>query len=300
MNLLSRLKYAPFVTQLVVTRCCNLSCAYCNEFDSNAQAIDVDTLKARAQKLKKLGAFSITLTGGEPLTHPSIFELIKYCRHTLKFLRTTMISNGYLLTPAIIQQLNECGLQDLQISIDGVHANDTTKKSLASLKKKLDELKQHARFNVIVSAVIGACPSDESLSVAQYAKKIGFRPRVLLIHNHNGQIQLNKEQAHVYQRIKKLTPRHLYELSDYRERLITKGEAPFKCRAGSRYLYVDEQGLVRWCSQQRDLFERDLLDYTPEDLKREFYSYKKCHAKCTLGCVRSASFFDAWRRQFHN
>ena len=36
--------------------------------------------------------------------------------------------------------------------------------------------------------------------------------------------------------------------------MIESGEAPFKCRSGSRYLYVDEFGSVHWCYQTRDEF----------------------------------------------
>jgi hypothetical protein len=79
--------------------------------------------------------------------------------------------------------------------------------------------------------------------------------------------------------------------------MIREGTAPFKCRAGSRYLYVDEDGMVSWCSQTRDFFRKDLMEYGFEDLKREFYSYKSCQDKCTLGCVRAASSVDGWRRQ---
>jgi len=251
----------------------------------------------RARKLKELGAYSITLTGGEPLTHPDLFALIRFCRFQLKFFRTTLISNGFLLTPQIIESLNASGLQDLQISIDGIYATAQTKKTLSSLRSKLHELKNLARFNVIVSSVVGACPSHEAVAVTKYTKRLGFRPRVLLIHDEKGQIKLDQEQTLAYDQIKEILPHHLYEASNYRDRLIKNGSAPFKCRAGSRYLYVDELGFVRWCSQKKDSFKKDLREYTLKDLQREFHSYKNCHAKCTLGCVRSASFFDEWRSQ---
>jgi hypothetical protein len=39
------------------------------------------------------------------------------------------------------------------------------------------------------------------------------------------------------------------------------------------------------------------MDYTPNDLREQFYGYKPCHATCTLNCSRSNSYFDNWRRQ---
>lgn len=297
MNIIERVQYAPFLTQLVVIRKCNLSCTYCNEFDKTSNPVPLETLKARASKLKELGAFSICLTGGEPTMHPDLFELIRTCRYELKFFKTVMITNGFYITRESVERLNDSGLQDLQISIDGVKPNDVTVKVLDSLRKRLAILHDYARFNVVVSGVIGACPPAESFEVIQFASNMGFRPRVLLIHGPDGQVKLNEEELKAYHEIKKMIPRHFYEISDYRDRIIRTGTAPFKCRAGSRYLYVDEHGIVTWCSQTRDAFRKDLMDYTFEDLKEQFYTYKSCHDKCTLGCVRSASAYDNWRRQ---
>jgi len=297
LSFLQRVQYSPWYTQLVIIRRCNLSCGYCNEFDKTSEPVPLETLKARADKLKELGAFAICITGGEPTMHPDLPELIRYCRHELKFLKTVMITNGFYLKPELIEKLNQAGLQDMQISIDGVKPNDTTVKVLDSLRKRLEFLKQHARFNVVVSGVVGSCPPEESFQVIQHAKDMGFRPRVLLLHDQDGQVKLSQEELLVYERIKKLIPRGFPEMSDYQDVMIKKGTAPFKCRAGSRYLYVDENGIVTWCSQTRDGFRKDLMDYTYEDLKREFYSYKSCQDRCTLGCVRSASSLDNWRRQ---
>ncbi len=296
-NFLKRIQYAPWFTQLVVVRKCNLSCGYCNEYDKTSEPVPLETLKARAKKLKDLGAFSICLTGGEPTIHPDLIELIRYCRHDLKFVKTVMITNGFYLKKELIEQMNEAGLQDMQISIDGVKPNSVTVKVLDSLRKKLELLKLYAKFNVVVSGVVGSCPPEESYEVIKYAKDMGFRPRVLLIHDHDGQVQLNADQLKVYERIKKLVPKGFPDFADYRDEMIDKGTAPFKCRAGSRYLYVDEFGVVTWCSQTRQAFRKNLMDYDFEDLKREFYSYKSCQDKCTLGCVRSSSAMDNWRRQ---
>ncbi|HCU23567.1 MAG TPA: radical SAM protein [Deltaproteobacteria bacterium] len=297
LSFLQRIRYAPWFTQLVVIRKCNLSCKYCNEFDSSSDPIPFSTLRARAEKLKELGAFSINLTGGEPTMHPDLPELIRYCRHDLKFLRTSMISNGFYLKPELIKTLNEAGLQDMQISIDGVKPNEVTVKVLDSLRKRLAYLKEYAKFNVVVSGVIGSCPPEETFEVIRYAKEMNFKPRVLLLHGEDGQVKLNAEEMAVFERIKKMIPRSFPEFTDYRYAMIKNGEAPFKCRAGSRYLYVDENGVVTWCSQTRDAFRKNLMDYSYEDLKREFYTYKSCQDKCTLGCVRAASSVDNWRRQ---
>src|SRR5262245_65831382 len=102
-----------------------------------------------------------------------------------------MISNGFLLRPEFIEALNEAGLQEMQSSIDGVEANDTTQKVLANLKKRLQWLREHARFQVVVSGVLGACPPGEAEEVLSFAKQLGFTQRVLLLHDSNGQMNVS-------------------------------------------------------------------------------------------------------------
>jgi MoaA/NifB/PqqE/SkfB family radical SAM enzyme len=291
-----RLRYSPFLAQMVVIRRCNLSCGYCSEFDKTSQPIPAEILEERLRKLKKLGTFGISLTGGEPTMHPELPRLIRAARE-LRFYRTSMITNGFLLQPELIETLNRAGLQRMQLSIDGVRPNETTQKVLNNLKKRLEWLRDHAQFEVVISAVIGASPPEEADEVVSFVRQLGFGARVLLVHDSEGQLKLGSEELKAFERIVDKLPRIWPEFSDYRKKLVRGRPAPFKCRAGSRYLYIDEHGNVNWCSQTRGAWSKPLLDYTFEDLREQFYNYKTCNPTCTLNCSRSASLFDNWRRQ---
>jgi MoaA/NifB/PqqE/SkfB family radical SAM enzyme len=295
-RILSRLGYSPFLAQMVIIRRCNLSCGYCSEYDKVSNPVPLPVLIERLRKLKSLGTFGISLTGGEPTLHPDLIRLVRKCRE-LRFFRTGMISNGFFLRPDLIEALNQAGLQEMQISIDGVQANETTQKVLANLKKRLRWLRDHARFRVTVSGVIGACPPQEAEEVISFARKMGFTPRVLLVHDNEGQLKLSSDEVKVFEEIVKELPKSWTDFSSYRKRLVRNGSSPFKCRAGSRYLYVDEFGKVNWCSQTRSVWSKNLMDYTLSDLREQFYRYKTCNATCTIGCARSASQLDSWRAQ---
>ena len=71
-----------------------------------------------------------------------------------------MISNGFFLRPDLIEALNEAGLQEMQISIDGVQANDTTQKVLANLKKRLQWLREYAVFESLLVAFSVHAPHE--------------------------------------------------------------------------------------------------------------------------------------------
>ena len=291
-----RLMYSPFLAQMVVTRRCNLSCGYCNEFDETSDPIPKDVLKARIDRLKELGTFSLELTGGEPLMHPDIAELIRYARQR-DFYKVMMISNAYLLNQKKVEELNDAGLMEMQVSVDGVMPNDVTVKVLKPMLPKLKVLAKFAKFKVVMSAVLGAANPEEVLTVVRQAKEFGFRPRVLVLHDGTGKVRLTPGEQAVFEEVRRELGQKFKEAGDYRDRLLSQGSAPFKCRAGARYLYVDEFGDIAWCSQTRGVYKKPLLEYTPADLREQFYTKKDCADSCTIGCVRTQSAYDEWRDQ---
>jgi MoaA/NifB/PqqE/SkfB family radical SAM enzyme len=290
------LKYGPFLAQLVVTRRCNLSCGYCTEYDKTSDPIPFDVLQKRMVKLRELRTWALSLMGGEPTMHPDLLKIIGEMRR-LGFRRRMMTTNATLLTCDMIEGLNREGLTDMSVSVDGVRPNTVTVKVLDTLHKRLELLSNHAKFEVTLSGVIGSSSRAEVLEVIQYAQSHEFNPRLLLIHDENGQLRLSPEELAVYAEAKEKVGRAAREAHDYRERLIQNGEAPFRCRSGARYLYIDEGGMVRWCAQTRTGFGKNIFDYTLDDLREQFYTEKSCSPKCSVGCVRTASAYDEWRPQ---
>jgi len=67
------------------------------------------------------------------------------------------------------------------------------------------------------------------------------------------------------------------------------------CRAGGRFLYICEDGLVHYCSQQRGRPGIPLADYTREDVVREAARPKGCAPFCTISCVHQVSMVDQFR-----
>src|SRR5215813_3875138 len=130
----------PLLAHIIPMRRCNLACTYCNEFDDFSKPVPLATMQARLDKLAALGTTAIGISGGEPLMHPELDEIIAHIRkHRMM---VGMITNGYLLTAERIQRLNRAGLEHLQISIDNVMPDDVSKKSLKVLDKKLQLLAQ--------------------------------------------------------------------------------------------------------------------------------------------------------------
>jgi MoaA/NifB/PqqE/SkfB family radical SAM enzyme len=296
LNVFQWLRYGPWLAQVVVTRRCNLTCGYCTEYDRTSDPVPYDELALRLAKLAELRAWAVCVTGGEPTLHPRLPDLVAEMKR-LGFKRRMLITNGMRLTAKLIDALNRAGLTDMQISVDGVKPNKVTAKTLQPLRKKLELLAEKATFEVVMSGVVGSAPPQDVLEVVDFAKAHGFTPRVLLVHDEDGQSRLSHEELLAYDEAKRRIGDRANEAHGYRGKLIESGEAPFKCRSGSRYLYVDEFGSVHWCYQTRGVFSKDLLAYTYADLREQFDTPKSCSAHCTIGCARTASATDEWRSQ---
>lgn len=290
------LAYGPHLAQVVITRRCNLSCGYCNEYDEVSPPVPTELLKQRIDKLADFGTWFLEFTGGETLLHPDLVELVAYGAER-KFFERWIITNGYLLSPEIVMKLNDAGLTHLQISVDGVTPNATTVKVLKPLKKKIEHLQKHAKFTVQINAVLGAGNDEEVIEVMDFAREAGFRPRASVLHDGHGGMALSEAGRAVMEKVSAAVGKRWTESGDYRARLLATGRADFKCRAGARYLYIDEHGDVSWCSQTRGVFRKALAEYTWDDLRAQFDTVKSCAPTCTVGCVRTASRFDEWREQ---
>src|SRR5207237_8098200 len=99
------LRFGPFLAQIVVTRRCNLSCGYCNEYDDHSPPIPFETLDRRLLKLHQLRTWVVCLTGGEPTLHPELVRIVSRLGQ-LRVRRRQLITNRNLLTPTVMDALN--------------------------------------------------------------------------------------------------------------------------------------------------------------------------------------------------
>jgi MoaA/NifB/PqqE/SkfB family radical SAM enzyme len=262
----------PVMAQIVPMRRCNLSCTYCNEYDDFSKPVPLDEMNRRIDHLGRLGTSIITISGGEPLLHPELDDVIRRIRKNGAL--AGMITNGYLLMPERIQRLNKAGLDHMQISIDNIQPDEVSKKSLKVLDKKLQMLAEHADFHVNINSVVGGG----------------------IIHDGDGQLKpLQNEEARVYFEMRNWKKRNYSRFNKFQEAIANGEPNDWRCRAGSRYLYICENGLVHYCSQQRGFPGVPLAEYTKADLKREFLTEKTCAPHCTVSCVHQISYIDHWR-----
>jgi MoaA/NifB/PqqE/SkfB family radical SAM enzyme len=289
----------PILAQIIPIRRCNLACAYCNEYDKVSEPVPTAEMLRRIDQLAALGTTAITFSGGEPLLHPELETLVGRIRQHGSI--ATLITNGYLLSAERIKRLNRAGLDYLQISVDNVNPDDVSKKSLKVLDQKLGLLAELAEFDVTINSVLGSSigQPEDALTVARRVRELGFKGTVGIIHDHSGQLQpLDERQQGIYNEILQSRRKSFFAFDYYnqfQQNLVRGLPNEWHCRAGSRYLYVCEDGLVHYCSQQRGYPAIPLADYTREHIEHEYKTVKSCAAYCTISCVHQVALVDHLR-----
>jgi MoaA/NifB/PqqE/SkfB family radical SAM enzyme len=286
----------PILAHVIPMRRCNLSCGYCNEYDKVSEPVQLDVMKERLDRLASFGTSVITISGGEPMLHPQIYEIISHIRS--RGMMAGLISNGYYMSRDNIKNLNRAGLEYLQISIDNVKPDKVSQKSLKVIDRYLVYLSQYAKFHVNINSVIGGGIKnpEDALVVAERAIELGFGSTLGVIHDGSGQLKpLSGVEEKVYKKLRRHGKKKFGWLNQFQDNLAYGRPNDWRCRAGARYLYICEDGLVHYCSQQRGFPGIPLEEYTIEHLEHEFYTEKPCAKFCTIACVQQVAMLDNWR-----
>ena len=104
-----------------ITRRCNLRCAHCYS-DSTARhypgELTLAQMRATLDDLAAFGIPGLLLSGGEPLIHPSFFDIAGHARSL--GIRLTLSTNGTLIDAAAAERLKALGFAYVGISLDGI------------------------------------------------------------------------------------------------------------------------------------------------------------------------------------
>jgi MoaA/NifB/PqqE/SkfB family radical SAM enzyme len=293
----------PLLVQIIPIRRCNIDCGYCNEYDKVSEPVPTAVMKRRIDKLAELGTSVVAFSGGEPMLHPDLDVLIRRIRG--RGMMAGLITNGYFLVPKRFEELNAAGLDFLQISIDNIEPDEVSKKSLRLLDKKLQHLHDHATFDVNINSVLGGGIKnpEDARTINNRARELGFSTSIGIIHDGSGRLKpLGPVERKVFDEVSTAISgagqvlKNLYSgIRSFQDNLADGQPNEWRCRAGARYLYICEEGLVHYCSQQRGYPGVPLASYSIADIRREFSTPKSCAPYCTVGCVHRVSTMDFWR-----
>jgi hypothetical protein len=196
-----------------------------------------------------------------------------------------------------IEELNRAGLDFHRSASTRAEPDEASRKP--RVLDKLQHLKDHAAFDVNINSVLGGI-KNPGCAPSTTAPGLGFSTSIGIIHDGSGRLKpLGRSSARSTTASAAISgPWQVFEPRSG----ITSFHVPadgkpndWRCRAGGRYLYICEEGLVHYCSQQRGYPGTPLEAYTLDDIRREFATPKSCAPYCTVGCVHRVSTMDFWR-----
>jgi SynChlorMet cassette radical SAM/SPASM protein ScmF len=119
-------KYPLRQIYFYLTEGCNLRCRHCwiaPKYQGMGQVYDAlppPLFERILNEAKPLGLQAVKLTGGEPLLHPDIEQLLRIVANSR--LKLIMETNGALCTPALAQAAAACQSPFVSVSLDAVEA----------------------------------------------------------------------------------------------------------------------------------------------------------------------------------
>ncbi len=162
----------------------------------------------------------------------------------------------------------------------------------------MQNLAAHSDFHVNINSVIGGGIKnpEDALVIARRAQELGFSTTVGVIHDGHGLLKpLGEREREVYDELKRVSKSEYARLGWFQDNLASGKENKWRCRSGARYLYVCEDGLVHYCSQQRGTPGIPVEQYTTADVVREYNTEKWCAPLCTVACAHKVAILDNWR-----
>ena len=161
---------------------CNLNCKHCysikQQNNSQKNEISAVEIKEIAKSLKKLGTFSVQLSGGEPFLRK---DMLKICKLFNKEGISLFINtNGVLLNKKLLMGLKKMSLDSLQISLDSIDKEnfEMMRGKTGIYQKVKDNVMLSREFlgnKLCIGCVITSYNFDEIEKVAKFAKSNGIR-----------------------------------------------------------------------------------------------------------------------------
>ena len=110
--------HLPIGIELEITSACNLRCIHCLQSNYSALYIDLNKAYSIIDTIASAGVFEISIIGGEPFKHPSIFELLKHANDS--GLAVGLTTNGTLIKKRQIHGMAKMKNLSVAVSVDGI------------------------------------------------------------------------------------------------------------------------------------------------------------------------------------
>ncbi|MDI6889269.1 MAG: radical SAM protein [Methanocellales archaeon] len=247
--------HTPDNLTVMVTGDCQCHCEHCLAYKMDGgEELSKNEIFSVIDQALELGTSQITFEGGEPTLRKDLPELIE---HVDKNKVTSMVvTNGQYLTKDYVQELKECGLDYINVSIDSPYLGEHDKfRGISGLFEDATEGIKNSVDAGILTGVLyiarpGNCDRETLEKMVNYCEELGvfelMIDKIVPSGRWTGKNVLSEEQEEEIIRFQK-------EIAEKKgKNLITnffqlRRPNFFGCFAGRRWLYVSPTGEVMPC-----------------------------------------------------
>jgi MoaA/NifB/PqqE/SkfB family radical SAM enzyme len=294
----------PGFCQFAINNACNAGCEFCS-FNINELPKSLWRFAPLAQAERAIDVLArhdvryLVITGGEPLLHPHIHEILGHA--AARGMVVLMVTNGSRLNPKRIRALREAGLSSVLISIDAASAerheqNRKLAGVCARIQEANKEFKRHgiqSTASVTMSRLIG-----DYAELPPFLKGLGFDsvtfsyPLTALNSSFLGAADSDlvsygkQELLDAFEQVKGLKSRmHVlnpkYSLEEM-QRFLRGEPQRFACLGGYKYFYLDWDLLLWRCHYWEEPM-CSVFDFDGSQRVRDGCT------RCMIDCYRDAS-----------
>lgn len=243
----------PFSVVLALTYRCQCRCVHCSIGDYQAgNELSGERLASLIDDIATEGAVKITFFGGEPLVHPDVEALVR--RATARGVRSSLDTNGLLLTRDLALRLKAAGIGNINVSLDSAvpATHDTLRKFEGCFKAAVQAIRVCRELGI--PCLVSTYASKRSLAdgdlanIIKLARELGASGVKILFPILSGQWRKKEEErldeCEEAALMALMDPGYVY-LEDALQMTKKRGKG---CSAGERNLvYISPQGDVQPC-----------------------------------------------------
>ena len=287
----------PLLAHIIPMRRCNLACTYCNEYDDFSKPVPIDEMYRRIDKLGSLGTAVVTISGGEPLMHPELDDVIRRIRGNGMIAGTDhqRLPAGRRPHPAPEPRRPRVAAdfhrqRESRRSLEEEPEGSRQETAVAGRARRLSREHQfRSRRRHFTSA---GCARDRQARV-----ELGFTSTIGIIHDGSGQLQpLGDEERRIYHEMQALEKSSFTRINSISGQHCRRASPTTGVAAPAAAISTSAKtGSCTTARSSADILESPSPPTPATTCAANISPKKSCAPHCTVSCVHQVSIFDSWR-----
>jgi len=304
---ISILRDRPLFSQIHITSYCNHACQMCNIW-KNPVMMDYEDAIRILDISAEMGVFMVNITGGEPLLHPKLIEIIDYAAK-LQFL-TTLNTNG-TLPMKYFERLAATDLDSMTISFHSLNPEKYekltgSKAPLEKVIRTIEYMRENSDIHIALKYVITSYNSGETDEILQFAESKGVFAEIhpVMVSPTDRETSTNDrnlipEKIELLEAIekviqfkqKKSATNESVNFYEFCRRAIETGSCKWNCKAGERFFTVFPDcrfGICQDFATSKKMTDKDFIKtWESESFRKEMGAIRNECSGCFWNCYLS-------------